>query len=313
MKELVELQRGQITVESQLGQGTRFQVFLPLQPAAELVPEKLGIPLSSDTGLTAVAQASTGEQPLILLVEDNPELADFIQDSLPQQYRICRATNGAEGLEQALSELPDLVISDVMMPVMDGYTFCHQLKADERTSHIPVILLTAKAALDSRLEGLTRGADDYLTKPFHVPELNLRIHNLLERQRRYQEYLRQELSRPASTPAPSLPTAPPDPFLEKLYTVVAERLDDTAFGVEQLADQMNMSRVHLHRKLKTLVGLPAGDVIRNYRLKQATRYLREGLNSSETAYRVGFDSPPYFAKCFREVYQMSPSEFARQN
>ncbi|PSR51875.1 hybrid sensor histidine kinase/response regulator [Adhaeribacter arboris] len=311
VKELVELQGGQITVESELGKGTLFRVWLPLQ-LAETISENWSGPLPANNELPA-AQANSEELPLILLVEDNPELADFIADSLPPHYRVCRATNGAEGLEQALAELPDAVISDVMMPVMDGYTFCHQLKTDERTSHIPVILLTARAALDSRLEGLTRGADDYLTKPFHVQELNLRLHNLLERQRRYREYLQQELVRPASTPPATAAPTPLDPFLDKLYRVVEARLDDTTLGVEQLAEELNVSRVHLHRKLKALVGLPASDVIRNYRLQRATQYLREGLNSSETAYRVGFDSPAYFGKCFREVYQVSPGEFTRQS
>ncbi|PSR51952.1 hybrid sensor histidine kinase/response regulator [Adhaeribacter arboris] len=313
VKELVELQGGQITVESELGKGTTFRVWLPLQPATEPVSNLVEVASLSSNEQSVPIQNGMKEVPLILLVEDNPELADFIQDSLPSHYQVSRATNGAEGLEQALAELPDAVISDVMMPVMDGYTFCHQLKTDERTSHIPVILLTAKAAMDSRLEGLTRGADDYLTKPFHVPELNLRLHNLLQRQRRYQQYLQQELVRPANTPTTSPPPTPLDPFLEKLYQVVEARLDDTSFGVEQLAEELNVSRVHLHRKLKALVGLPAGDIIRNYRLKRATFFLLEGLNSSETAYRVGFDSPPYFAKCFREVYQMSPREFARQS
>ena len=328
VKELIELLNGQITVESQSGQGTTFRISLPYRKAEDVTPPIDAIvqpPMISQTDvITAVETEPTGEQPHLLLVEDNPELADFIADSLPRHYRISRAANGIEGLQQALADLPDLVVSDVMMPLMDGYTFCQKLKDDERTNHIPVILLTAKVTLDNRLEGLTKGADDYLTKPFHVQELNLRIHNLLERQHRLRERIRQELMRPgradgqlegpepdASHPETASP-APPNPFLEKLYNAIEEKLDDTSFSVEELAEVANMSRVHLHRKLKALTGLPASDLIRNYRLKRATQLLRQGFNSSETAYQVGFDSPQYFAKCFREVYHMTPSEFAQK-
>ena len=178
-------------------------------------------------------------------------------------------------------------------------------------------MLTAKATFESRMEGLTRGADDYLTQPFHVQELTLRVHNLLERQRRFRERMRQELARPVSAklnqPNDALATEPVllDPFLEKLYGIVEEKLDDSSLSVEQLAEQLNVSRSSLHRKVKALTELATGDIIRIYRLKRATQFLQQGYNSSETAYCVGFDSPQYFAKCFREQYQMTPSEFAR--
>ncbi|GAB3044976.1 two-component regulator propeller domain-containing protein [Spirosoma pulveris] len=322
VKELVELQRGRIRVESQPGQGTTFHIHIPYRKADDVPTPGVAAP-----SLTATNQITepTGayplrEQPHLLLVEDNQELAEFISDSLPAHYRVSRALNGVDGLQQVLADLPDLVISDVMMPIMNGYTFCQKLKDDERTNHIPIILLTAKVTLDNRMEGLTRGADDYLTKPFHVQELALRIHNLLERQHRLRERVRQELSRPVlnkletshSVPTEPEITLPPNPFLEKLYTIIETKLDDTSFSVEELADQLNMSRVHLHRKLKALTGFAASDLIRNYRLKQATQLLQQGFNSSETAYRVGFDSPQYFAKCFREVYHMTPSEFAQK-
>jgi signal transduction histidine kinase/ligand-binding sensor domain-containing protein/CheY-like chemotaxis protein len=309
VKELVQLQQGQIIAESEPGVGTTFRVSLPYQSANETIAVPEPAAPSAGPITTSVVMDPTGQQLHLLLVEDNPELADFIADSLPAGYRISRATNGAEGLALALDESPDLVISDVMMPIMDGYTFCQKLKEDERTNHIPVILLTARVTLDNRLEGLGRGADDYLTKPFHVAELNLRVQNLLERQRRLSERIRKELSHPTTSEKNPVPL---DPFLEKLYLILEGKLDDTTFGVEELADQVNMSRVHLHRKLKALTGLPAGDVIRNYRLKRAAQFLLQGFNSSETADQVGFDSPQYFAKCFREMYQMTPREFAQK-
>ena len=313
VKELVELQNGQIEVESTLGKGTTFNIKLPYKSATEPLNASVHSLLPLTAGTTDSAEDSTEERPLLLLVEDHLEMADFISESLAQQYRIVRAQNGADGLQQAFSEIPDLVISDVMMPVMDGYAFCQELKKDERTSHIPVILLTAKTALDSRLQGLSQGADDYLTKPFYVQELMLRLHNMLERQRRYRERMQRELVQPDQSPDSPVQAEPADPFLQRVYQIIEEKLDDTLFSVEQLADNMNLSRSQLYRKVKALTGLPVSDVIRNYRLKRATYYLKNGLNSSETAYQVGFDSPPYFAKCFREVYQMSPGEFARNN
>jgi len=319
VKELVHLQQGHIEVESTLGQGTTFRVTLPYRRADQAsfttkVPEPL-----TELALADLPMRHEGdsEPPHLLLVEDNTELADFVVDSLPASYRVSRAVNGAEGLEKALADLPDLIISDVMMPVMDGYTLCQKLKEDQQTNHIPVIMLTAKATFESRMEGLTRGADDYLTKPFHVQELTLRVHNLLERQRRFRERMRQELARPVSAkldqPTETLATEPVllDPFLEKLYAIVEEKLDDSSLSVEQLAEQLNVSRSSMHRKVKALTGLATGDLVRIYRLKRATQFLQQGYNSSETAYCVGFDSPQYFAKCFREQYQMTPSEFAR--
>ena len=321
VKELVHLQQGHIEVESTLGQGTTFRVTLPYRRAdqASLVTKVAESEFYAESSLADLPMPyeSHREPPHLLLVEDNTELADFIVDSLPAFYRVSRAVNGAEGLEKALADLPDLIISDVMMPVMDGYTLCQKLKEEEQSNHIPVIMLTAKVTFESRLEGLTRGADDYLTKPFHVQELTLRVHNLLERQRRFRERMRQELARPVSAkfnqPNDALATEPVllDPFLEKLYGIVEEKLDDSSLSVEQLADQLSLSRSSLHRKVKALTGLATGDILRMYRLKRATQFLQQGYNSSETAYCVGFDSPQYFAKCFREQYQMTPSEFAQ--
>lgn len=319
VKELVHLQQGHIEVESVLGQGTTFRVTLPYRRADQTsVATEVVEPLTeSSLADLPMQHESHSEPPHLLLVEDNAELADFIVDSLPDFYRISQAVNGAEGFKKALAELPDLIISDVMMPVMDGYTLCQKLKEEEQTNHIPVIMLTAKVTFENRLEGLTLGADDYLTKPFHVQELTLRVHNLLERQRRFRERMRQELAGPMPAkldqPNEALATEPVqlDPFLEKLYAIVEEKLDDSSLSVEQLAEQLNLSRSSLHRKVKALTGLATSDIIRIYRLKRATQFLQQGYNSSETAYRVGFDSPQYFAKCFREQYQMAPSEFAR--
>lgn len=217
VKELVELQQGRIEVDSQPGSGTVFTVFLPLRPLAGSTPIQKPPTLTMALDPTEKLQGLptiADYQPAVLLVEDNDELADFIADSLPAQYRISRAANGAEGLEEAFAQVPDLVISDVMMPIMDGYTLCQRLKDDPRTNHIPVILLTAKAAHASRIEGLLRGADDYLTKPFHIDELRLRVHNLLLRQERLRDWVRQSLIQVSETTAVLPPPRPiPGPGL----------------------------------------------------------------------------------------------------
>ena len=177
-----------------------------------------------------------------------------------------------------------------------------------------MILLTAKAGLDRRLEGLASGADDYITKPFLVQELQLRVSNLLRRQQLLRDKICREMGK---LPVPGEENkgncdAFANEFLHRIYELVGENLDDPGFGVEELATQIGMSRANLHRKVKTLVGLPTGDLIRNYRLKRAVEYLKQGFNSSETAYKVGFGSPAYFSKCFRELYQVSPLEFNRR-
>ncbi len=229
-------------------------------------------------------------------------------ESLPAQYRISRASNGQQGLDIALESSPDLIISDVMMPVMDGFTLCQRLKTDLATSHIPIVLLTAKATHQSRIEGLTRGADDYLTKPFQVDELRLRIHNLLRQRQRLREWVHRSLTNPETIQGPA---EIEDPFLAKVYDLLEINLDQQTFGVDELAGELAMSRTTLYRKCTTVANLPTSELIQNYRLKRAADFLRQGHTSTDTAYRVGFDTPSYFARRFRELYGMSPSEYAQ--
>ena len=302
VKELVDIQHGRIELESVLGQGSTFQVLMPyrsvtnsaLSHAHVAVPERWEMPIIQNEDIR------------ILVVEDNVELSDLIVASLPEKYRIDRAFNGADGLKLALEIIPDIIISDVMMPVMDGLEFCEKIKQHEHTSHIAVILLTAKAAVESRMQGLTKGADDYLTKPFHVPELNLRIYNLLERQRRTRANLQSRISSP---PQEHEQKQELDPFLAKLYDIIDQDLDNSSLSVEELASRMNMSRSQLHRKLRAVADMTITEIVRNYRLTRAAVFLKEGLSSSESAYKAGFDSPAYFTKCFRAFYGMTPSEF----
>ena len=311
VQELVQLQGGQISVESEPGQGTTFVVELPYRPvdASEAAPDGI-VRWNREASADAWTATDESDEPRLLVVEDNDELARFIAESLPQNYRIRRAVNGRDGLEQALEHLPDLIISDVMMPLMDGFTLCSQLKTDLRTSHIPIILLTAKSSVENRLAGLSLGADDYLTKPFQLMELQLRVRNQLVSKQRQREWVQASLNNP--DPASTTPAEPTDPFLTRLYALFEANLGDSGFGLEQIMNELGMSRTNLFRKVKALAGLTAHELLRNYRLKQAAHLLRAGVSISETAYQVGFESPAYFSKCFRELYQMSPSEFINQ-
>ncbi|UHG93748.1 helix-turn-helix domain-containing protein [Spirosoma oryzicola] len=229
---------------------------------------------------------------------------------LPAHYHIRRAANGQEGLRLVEEQLPDLVITDVMMPVLDGLSMCEQLKANVATSHIPVLVMTAKAGQDHQLAGLERGGDDYLIKPFHPQELRLRVGNLLLHQQRLRQWLYQHFTQ-ATPPTESIP-APIDPFLAQLEQVLAGILVQPDYSVEQLAQAMGVSYHTLHRKLTALTGLTAGELMRAYRLKKAVEWLSQGQPVGEVATRVGFETLSYFAKCFKEQFGQSPSAFGAQ-
>ena len=320
VKELVTQMKGEIDVESHTDEptGTRFVLALPYRNDAENDMPVVTAPVAATANIVEneeghlMVEKETQQQ--ILVVEDNKELAAFIVGILSKQYIVKHAINGQEGLELALSTMPDVIISDVMMPVMHGYEFVSRLKDDIRMNHIPVIMLTAKITKDNVLEGLTKGAIDYLTKPFHPTELMLRVQNLLASQQKLRERMQLELS---SLPVNNVAAGVPEPevqdiFLTKLYEELDNHMDDALFGVDQLVDVMAMSRSSLHRKLKNVTGMSTTEVIRNYRLKVATGFLKQGFSSAETAYKSGFGSPAYFTKCFREVYGVTPGDYVRQ-
>lgn len=310
VKELVELQEGRISVSSAVGKGTVFSLRLPCLPAAT------GEILSPETPKEVDFQAKTIQNdtatPNILIVEDNPELAAYISDSLPATYKIALAGNGRDGWEAALSTSPDLIISDVMMPVMDGFGLCKEIKEDIRTSHIPVILLTAKVSHENRIEGLSYGADDYIAKPFHMEELQLKVKNILEHSKKYRDWVQSQLIG-HDVDITRNQAEEINPFLKKVFDLLEANLDNTSFGIDHLIDELGMSRMTLFRKVKVLTGYATGDLIRNYRLNRAKEFLKEGYTISETAYKVGFNSLAYFSKCFRDLYGMTPSEFVRKH
>jgi DNA-binding response OmpR family regulator/nitrogen-specific signal transduction histidine kinase len=326
-RELVELHGGQIRVESRPGEGSCFTVTLPLLAVADgttvtalvatgEVPAATEADEASDTSQngrdaeeTALLPAGE-ERPLVLLVEDNDDLRAYMRNHLSGTYRVLESGNGAQGLAMALDLMPDLVISDWMMPEMDGIELCERMKTDARTSHVPVILLTALTAGDAKRKGLETGADEYLTKPFDPAELLLRMGNLLENRRRQRDYFRREIR---LEPTQTVVASADEKFLRRLMQIVEERMGDSDFSVEEFSREAGLSRVHLHRKLKALTDQAPGDFVRMMRLKRAAQLLdaRAG-NIAEIAYQVGFNNLSYFSKCFREQFGVLPNEYIKQ-
>lgn len=302
---------GTLTVSSLPGHGTTFTLDLPVQAAhgheppvnmawqvsQRLLPDLPAKPILVPTPAT--------ELPLLLVVEDNAELLAFLAESLAGFFRVLTAADGEEGLAVARRELPDVVVSDVMMPRLNGYQLTHALKTDPATDHIAVVLLTAQAAPAHRHEGLNLGADDYLDKPFDLDELRLRLRNIVTRQ----QALRDHFQRQFQPATPVAPSPQPNAFLTKLYTTIDAHLDESDFRAESLAETAAMSLRSLTRKLTTLTGMGPARLIRSYRLRRATELLRAGRPVSETAYLVGFEHPANFATAFKDLYQQTPTEF----
>ncbi len=243
------------------------------------------------------------------MVEDNDELRHFISQQLSQEYAVLEASDGLSGYEKAKEAIPDLVIADVMMSKLDGVSMCEKLKTEERTSHIPVILLTARADPESKLRGLETGADDYLTKPFQLAELQVRIKNLLSQRRTLRERFSKQIT---LNPQEIAVTSTDERFLQKMLAIMEAQMANTNFDVEMFGKEIGLSRTHLHCKLTALTGQAPNEFIRQVRLKRAAQLLEHQQgNVSEVAYQVGFSSLNYFTKCFRDFYGQPPSQYAR--
>ena len=320
VKELVKVMGGHVEVESEMGKGTKFSIWLPVTrmsaAASATRLEDAGETLS-DTVFreTEKAVETSGPEPndrfTVLLVEDNPDVVTYLSSVLSLHYRIETARNGQEGIEKALELTPDIIVSDVMMPHKDGFELCQELKSDERTSHIPIILLTAKADQKSKIEGLTFGADAYLAKPFHREELLIRLEKLIELRRRLQERYAGFDSRwlSGSTFAKSKPVNIEDLFMQKVIRIIEAQMADENFGMPQLCKELNMSRTNLFRKLKALTGKSATLFIRSLRLEKAKTLLETTeMNVTEVCFAVGFTSPNYFSRVFQEEFGVAPSE-----
>ena len=246
--------------------------------------------------------------PEVLLIEDNADMRHYIKSQLLNEYRVIDAKNGESGLRKAQSNVPDLIITDLMMPKMDGIALCKKLKTSIETSHIPVIMLTARAGVENKIEGLETGADDYLTKPFDTNELTVRVRNLIDQRKRLREHYRE--SAHTVFPEKITTTSLDRKFLEQVLELLEKEYTNADFGVPQMQQALAMSKTQLHRKLKALTNESPGELLRNFRLKRAAQLLSQKADTvTQIAYRVGFNNLSYFAKCFKALYGVSPSSY----
>jgi DNA-binding response OmpR family regulator len=323
VKELVDLQGGRIWVESEKGKGASFILQLPYMPAeiqpftidsdkqaeAVWIQNQPGDDLlaSKPVQATEPISVTNEDKPHILLVDDNQDMRHYLRQHLQEKYQVIESENGLKGLEKAFETIPDLIVSDWMMPGLSGIALCERLKSDTRTSHIPVILLTALATDEGKLKGLETGADDYLTKPFDSRELNLRIRNLIESRRKLRERFSRELN---LEPASISVTSTDEKFLQRVMKAVEENMSNCEFSMEDFGSEVGLSRMQLHRKLKALTGKAPGDFLKYIRLKRAAQLLEmQAGNVSEIAYQVGFNNLSYFSKCFKEQFGKTPNEY----
>ncbi len=324
-KELVELHKGKISVESREGQGSVFTVYLSSDREIYL-PEEFDHYISERSDKTkftpeidesallqmGISSRNNGQpkekdKPLLLIIEDNIDVRKYITEILSGSYSILEAADGEEGLTISFCEIPDLIISDIMMPGLDGIQVCHRLKSDSRTSHIPLILLTAKTTLRDKLEGLETGADDYIMKPFEASELKARIKNLLEQRKRLHEHFKKfGLLEIEEKKLLSIDQQ----FLEKALDTINENITDPYFNVESFAEKMAVSRSLLYKKLVSLTGDSPVELIKRIRLNKAAALIEKNYgNITDISFAVGFSNPSYFTECFKNQFGIPPTMY----
>lgn len=296
---------GGLTVTLQLKNGNEAPVAAyraAVAPAGQFVPDEL-VPDSA---------AQHPDAALVLLVEDNAELRAFIKAQLSAHYRVETAGDGEEGWQKAIQLVPDLIVSDIMMPRIDGIQLLDKIKNEERTSHIPVVLLSARHSIESQIEGLSYGADAYITKPFHSEFLIASVNNLLLQRKKLFEGLMERKKKLEVNPETLVITSKDEVFLQNLIQLVEAKIDDPDFNIDSIAETMALSRTNFYKKFKSLTTLTPLEFVRDMRLQRARQYLDAGEhNISEVAYLTGFSNPKYFSTCFREKYQVSPSDYVK--
>ena len=335
VKELVEMHKATITLDSKLGEGSCFKVnFLKgkghyddtvefiLEDADGTVVAETGVTPESDSVLTggnvAVQEPEEGNirKETMLLVEDNAELRFFLRSIFSSDYTVVEANDGVEGLDKALKYVPDIIISDVMMPGKDGIELTKELRAGMTTSHIPIVLLTAKTSIESKLEGLEYGADDYITKPFSATYLKARVGNLLAQRRKLQALYRDNLMNTKPSGEQETETQGPEmsgndrKFMDKLVELMDKNMDNGDLVVDDLVSELAVSRSVFFKKLKTLTGLAPIEFIKEMRIKRAVQLIETGeYNMTQVSYMVGINDPRYFSKCFKQKMGMTPTEY----
>ncbi|MCG8326876.1 MAG: ATP-binding protein [Chitinophagales bacterium] len=320
-KELIKLLDGDIRVESELEKGTTFIMQLPITQSAELLDQEvehfaqapLVIPTMIETKLESNKTPSSSKQPTLLIVEDNPDVVEYLTDCLESEYQLIHAYNGRIGIEKALELVPDIIISDVMMPEKNGFELCDALKNDERTSHIPIILLTARADVESRISGLKRGADAYLAKPFHREELLAVLAQLVELRSKLRARYAQLPMEAPGTPSPVSQEpeySMEDAFLKKASALIHDNIANPTFAVQEFCKALGMSYPVVYRKLSALTGRSPALYIREIRLNHAKGLLQStDFTVSEIAYDCGFNDPKFFSRVFSKEFGQSPSVF----
>jgi len=318
-RELIKIHDGSISLKSQEGIGTEFTILLPAikedtlkQPMAksQTADELDQQAAVEEDNLLEEAQVDNGN-PILLVLEDNRELLEFIISIFKDDYQVLAAEDGEAGLRLATETIPDIIISDILMPKLDGKKFCKAIKEDFKTSHIPVILLTALSSKHHEKEGILVGADEYIAKPFDPSLLKVRVDQLLSTRRLLLEkYNRETILNPAEKSVSS----PNDKFLQKLVTIIENNISDPTFGTVKISREIGVSRTQLYRKMAALTEMTVKEFIRSVRLKRACQLiLQQEMNISEVAYNVGFQQVAYFRKCFKDVYKMTPSEYIRKH
>ncbi|MCC5926814.1 MAG: response regulator [Bacteroidetes bacterium] len=314
--EMVGLHNGTIRVLSKEGEGTEFVIQLPFEKHHIPLQEKTGVELQTSPSGTAhnhpipdFSAILSEHDEIVLIVEDNAEVRTFIREQLEKEYTVLEAANGVEGIDVSQSVIPDLIITDLMMPEMDGYQFSKKIRSNEKTSHIPLIMLTAKAGMDSKIEGLETGVDAYLTKPYHIRELRTSVRNLIEQRKNLKkQFSKATYFRPSAVAESTVDQA----FLKKTIDVLYLHLQEEEFRVENLAQYLNMSVSQLNRKLNALVDQPAGTFIRSIRLQRSAELLNQTEKTiSEICFEVGFSDQAYFSRAFKKQYGKSPSAFRK--
>ena len=319
VKAFTDLHHGEATVESKEGEGSRFTIVLPLYQAGELSTSKSQQPYSPVVEISSTEEVPNqarhiddlvlpdeAARPEVLIIDDNSDIRSYLRRALSSTYKVSEAVDGKSGLEMARRIVPDLVISDIMMPVMDGLEFCSQLKQDKAISHIPVILLTARSLDEQRAEGYKHGADAYIAKPFSLELLLSRIDNLIESRKK----LSQMFSNTDENGVyEKLSNETDKSFVTQLRKIIQENLGNSEFNVERIGDEIGLSRVQLYRKVKALTGHSPVEMLRKARLMRARHLLRTTEKSvSEVAYAVGFSTPSYFSKCYKDEFGESPKK-----
>ena len=330
-RELVFLHGGNIVCDSEEGRGTTFTVTLPINKESFTAAQRdeshkvdintarsaildLAIRMKTTAEVPAAAlpgESSDDDSYKLLVVEDNVELLMLMQQLLGQKYQVKTASNGQQALDIIGSSELDLIVSDVMMPVMDGYELTRRVKTSPNTSHLPVILLTAKTQEEDRVEALQIGADDYVTKPFKLNDLELRINNIVENRKRIQREFSQQTVEETQQQVTAEPVSADQEFLKRAIDCVYQHLDDADYDRDAFAADMGASASTLYNKLRSVTGMNVSGFIRDIRMKEARRLAMEqpGLRVNELAYRVGFHDPKYFSTCFKKTYGIQPSEF----